>query len=846
MGVQNEKAEVAMSYKTVMKRENKPRSGVALGGLGTGCIELRQDGQFYNWTIFNNRPLGLEESFEIAHDSMLFFLVRFQEKGKEPKIRLLQIEEDFGGAAVIDHPHYYVFPWIDGVDTIEYEASFPFVKMRFSDKEMPFIVEMEAYSPFIPHDAKNSALPTAIFNFNIISKTKESVDVMLMATMRNAVAYDKPERLYTTALKEGKGYKVFEQSVSSVDKKHGTFGTMGIASFSSKSTHYLGWEHRHPYYEIVLRNSNLPNINDTNGRNHTDKKTGKTQAGERCFSTIAESFKLKAGDKKEHSFAAVWHFPNCYAEKISGDVVKDNPKVDRSLIEGHYYDNFFSNSSDVAQYISENKNNLYKKTLEFFNAYYDSTAPSYVLDQVNSNLNTFITSSWFTKEGNFGIIEGLNKFKSFAGLSTTDVAMYGGISYAALFPELDKEVIRSHMRFQKENGIITHSIRRNFKTVCPKESSGTRLDMPSQYAYQALRAFFFSEDMDYLKEVWPSVKKALGYVLRERDKNGDMLPDMEGVMCSYDNFPMYGIAPYVVTQWLVALRSAIEVAKILGDDKAKEEYENIFDKGREAFEREAWNGKYYRLYTNGEDKDEGCLSDQIIGAHAAHLIGLGGVVDEERRKKALKYIMEKNYHKEYGLRNCTWPYDKFLHEIDENTWVDQANTAWSGVELGFTSFLLYEGFEKEALTLLKNVDDRYRHYGLYFDHQEFGGHYFRPMSAWSNINAILGLTIKNGEYSFAPALNDKNQKLFFTHANGFAHYERKVLGKMESIKLISKNFSAKSLTFQTLSSVKKVSLSVNGKKIGEGDYAAIISGKSLTLAFKKPVKIKSELVLSVS
>src|SRR5687767_12363021 len=66
---------------------DRARSGIALGGLGTGSVELRKDGQFYNWTIFNNQPLGTGPAFDFATypnndalESMQFFVVRYQEQ----------------------------------------------------------------------------------------------------------------------------------------------------------------------------------------------------------------------------------------------------------------------------------------------------------------------------------------------------------------------------------------------------------------------------------------------------------------------------------------------------------------------------------------------------------------------------------------------------------------------------------------------------------------------------------------------------------------------------------------------------------------------------------------------
>ncbi len=187
-----------------------------------------------------------------------------------------------------------------------------------------------------------------------------------------------------------------------------------------------------------------------------------------------------------------------------------------------------------------------------------------MLDQINSNLNTFRTSSWFTREGNFGILEGLSPTRAFAGLSTVDVAMYGGISTAALFPDLERAIVRSHMRFQNENGSIAHSIlaelprKKSQGSLRPAARSAGAICLPDPAA-----GLWYS-DHAFLAEVWPSVKDALEYGLRERDYNRDGLPDMEGVMCSYDNFPVYGVAPYVATQWLAAYSAAAEAASAPG------------------------------------------------------------------------------------------------------------------------------------------------------------------------------------------------------------------------------------------------------------------------------------------
>jgi hypothetical protein len=79
---------------------------------------------------------------------------------------------------------------------------------------------------------------------------------------------------------------------------------------------------------------------------------------------------------------------------------------------------------------------------------------------------------------------------------------------------------------------------------------------------------------------------------------------------------------------------------------------------------------------------------------------------------------------------------------------------------------------EEGEKVIRTVDERYRRSGLYWDHQEFGGHYYRPMSAWSVLHAYLGLGIADGAYRFSPKLQMPEYTLFFAHGNGTAHYRR--------------------------------------------------------------------------
>lgn len=805
-------------YQVTMERTQKPRSGMALGGIGAGWFEIRQDGTIANWNIFNNNPLGWGPLFPVLDfmpHSMLFFVAKWQYEGEEPRMKLFQIEESHGSASLDRHELQYIFPWLTGVDTIDYEVQFPFAKLSFTAEDMPFTAELNAWSPFIPFDEKNSSLPGAIFDFKITSKADKDLKITLAACQRNAVAYDIAERYYTAETRDGENFRSFMQSVGNVDEKHISYGSMGITSMSADSKCYLGWEHPHPYYERFLEEAEFPEVNDVEGRNKKDEETGtKKINNDRCWSTVAVQRDLKPENSFEHTFIASWVFPNNYARDTSVSGNDANAPMDMERNEGHYYSNFFSNSAEAGEYIAANYADLKKRSKDFVDAYYESDAPAYVLDQVASNLNTLFTSSWFTKEGHFGIIEGMAPDASFAGLSTTDVAMFGSVMYAALFPKLSRQINKDYASFQNENGSVAHSIRHNFAIMDKGEGESIRLDLPAQHAFMTLRDAFWSNDREYLQEMYPSAKFAVEYVLNNRDMNGDGLPDMEGVMCSYDNFPMYGIASFVAGQFILALKAVAEAAEILGETDDQEKYNALYESGRKLFEEKLWNGEYFRLCNDEGGKkavvDEGCLTDQLIAQWAAHHVGFGHMFDKEKVHTALKNILKHNYRDWQGVRNCQWPEDKFFHHVDENIWVDQANTCWTGVELEFASFLIYEGLVEEGLMVIKNVDDRYRKNGMYFDHQEFGGHYFRPMSAWAIINAMLGLSFKNGEYVFAPKIAKDNYKLFFAVPECYGHFIRQ--SSTFNIAIVSGKLNIDKLAIKLPAVPENAKVLINGKE----------------------------------
>jgi hypothetical protein len=216
---------------------------------------------------------------------------------------------------------------------------------------------------------------------------------------------------------------------------------------------------------------------------------------------------------------------------------------------------------------------------------------------------------------------------------------------------------------------------------------------------------------DFLREVWPNVKKTLEYAWRMtpekaakyvpeggRSYQSPWDPDKDGVMegeqhNTYD-IEFFGPNTMCTAMYLGALKACEEMARYLGENDKADEYRGVYESGQEKVESELWNGEYYiqnvkvidgvtipdnlkspasstcgptcackqspggKTAALGEEDvmpkyqcGEGCLSDQLLGQTNAHIYGLGYLLDSEHVKKAVKSVFDNNFRSPIGSFN---------------------------------------------------------------------------------------------------------------------------------------------------------------------------------------------------
>jgi uncharacterized protein (DUF608 family) len=724
-------------------------SGIPLGGLGTGSVELQADGYFHDWQIMNNAPLASGEPFAESPDCGYFALRLVGEQNHT--LMLATAPKPQGNW---NNP--YSQPWLIYADKIEAEAKFPFTKLKYIFDNIDIEVELEAFSPFIPHDSKNSGLPTAFFNFTLNNKSQKAVQATIFAAFRNLSSYDNPEVLSSMQVEENDSETILTMERENEESDRNSYGNMAIA-VKTESKGESSWSlHPRPrdLWEPLIDTGYLDkaDMGDFVGKvgNEGDKQLIHLKKG-LPYGALARTVTLDPEKKKEVLFNLSWYFPSHHErDYIQKDI--------KGTIVGHQYNNHFESSKNVAEYAVKEYCSLSQRTRNFFDAYYKSSMPEWLLEAASSQFAILIKSSWWDEKGRFIIWEGLGC----CGMQTTDITYYGSFPILQLFPDIQKSQMRCTLNTVEKPGKIPHMLPANFQ--CCDVDHRQRKDLIPQFILLIWRDYLWTGDKAYLEEMWQTIKDGLDY-FKSYDSDGDGLPNNTGPDQTYDQLPLIGTSAFLGYLYTASLIAAADMSAVMGEMDYKKELEEALNDALPKLDRQLWNGEYFDLSYDSENDflNKGVMADQINGDWFLRQSVGKGMLPDDKVRSSLKSIAKYCHKPEGYLANCAWPEGDGTF-IDRRT-ADQANWPWTGVEYTVASHLIITGMVDEGIAVAKDVWDRYEKRGMRFNHIECGGFYYRALSSWCVYLSMTGFSanlpeetiefnIPNNDSTFIYALPD--------------------------------------------------------------------------------------------
>lgn len=771
-----------MAKITTTKTHN---SGIALGGIGSGTVELLPDGEFHYWQIANVDRITKVSGPKKVDDGenstgALSFYVRSEDANGDVIVRKLGMKTD------ADDFTYRMFGWNKPVERIDFDGKFPVCDIDYIDSVLPCKVSMKAVAPFVPHNSDIAATPGFYLDFTLENPTENEIDVSLLGTLAPSFA-DKESGRINSVSENDNTVCVFsapEKETNSPSCGNFAFSIKGDAEKSYITADFTSYIKEYIAYskdfgvtqESVLfafrENGKLPN--STNGSkpsvipenieelsddvinslcdeyekypfaislierirhimpsfpaNKEEKKEflklllrqlGRI-TGEFGSSALCGKVKLAAGEKKNIRFVFTWYFPNHFTE--------EGKKL------GHYYENLFSDALEANRFLTAN-DDIFDRATALSDLLFNTSLPSVYPDSWSAHLATIIKSSWYLKDGKFGLWEGLG----YCGFHTTDITYHASFGLLALFPDLQKKQMRMGARFQREDGRVHHFFTPDLEHV---DDGFDRVDMNMQFVLMVLRDYLFTGDKEYLSDLWDNVKRAMDSI-ETLDTNGDGLPDYDTKRNTYDAWNFSGTPTYISVLWLAALKAAVMIAEIMNDKNRCEQWNLILEKGKKSLDEKLWNGEYYNLWCNETQTDESLMTDQLDGEWFLRMMGIDGNIPDERVRSVMKFIFGKNFDKEAGLKNANCLADR---KTSIHTYKNcQAEAMWTGIGYAFAAMALSVGLRDIADTQVTSIHENQMRFGAFWDHWECGHHYTRPMSSWTTLNAALGLYVNSEE-----------------------------------------------------------------------------------------------------
>jgi len=711
-------------------------SGIPLGGMGAGTVEIRADGHFHDWQIMNNLPLGNGPATAEMEDEGLFFGIVAHDGNRSRELILNRprwFDRDAYGSSEIFKwtLDSYHMPWLEYPSEIAYDAKFPFADIEFATKNYPISAKLEAFAPFVPLDAKNSGLPVFFLTYALTNRSRVKQRVSFFGAIKNAVGYDYPKN--ESAIRYGESGKAAwldfsRKNMPELAQSDGSM-TMGMwTKKGGKSSFVLHAAHPRDIYDPLMEIGVLENLDRSGFAGGVGNNLG---AGERLEKAVkgcsrgalARTFTMEAGETVEVTVALAWFFPNALQK-----VCRDSDKLE---VMGHQYANWFGSSREVFDYARANFADLRGRSREFVDAYYASTADRWLLDAAGAQLTTLPKGVWWDKAGNWAVWEGLGC----CGLQTLDITLYGSFPIVQFFPELQKKQMEIITATAQETGRPGHGFARTFSPCCLWRNN--RIDNDVQFVMLVWRDALWTGDVEYVKRQWPAVEIFLKDV-EATDKNGDGLPDNAGIDQSYDQFPLFGTSAYVGFQYVAALRGAAYLARMQGMEQRAAELEAKAAKALETADKQLWNGEYYNLsFDAGKGTgNAGCMADQVCADWFWRQSTGEGLLADGKAKRALAAVAKYCTRPERFLANCDWPRGGEV-KIRRLT-SDQARCPWTGVEFAVAAHMLLMGLKREGVKVTRDVWDRYEDVGMRFNHLECGDHYYRAMSSWAVYLSLLG------------------------------------------------------------------------------------------------------------
>lgn len=780
-----------------------------LGGVTAGSLSLGGRGQLRDWEIFNRPNKGYSPAYA-------FPSIRIQTENAKPITRVLEarILPPYDGQ---DGLGYSNVPGLSRIAAAEFRGAYPFAQIRFKDDSLTVGIELEAFSPFIPHDPDDSGLPVTILRYKVHNPTSSSAKVSIAFSIDNPVK--PPQEVGRSLGSDGRvnkhrafasleGLEMSNAALKPSDPINGTFALAALRDSGARITYWSGWPKSRwwtapmRFWDALSRDGAL-----------LDEPAQPGSVGALCLQNS-----IPPSGTVSFTFVLAWHFPNRTPDWCGWKA----PEGEGEAIIGNFYCTRFESAWGAAQYAADNLARLESRTRAFAEAFAASTLPGAIKDAASANLSTLATPVCFrTADGEFHGFEGANDHLGCCFGNCTHVWNYETAT-AYLFPSFARSLRKAAFGYSMDDEGGMH-----FRQMLPDGKERYDVIAADGQMGQIIHAYIdwkLSGDSLWLGQMWPRIKRAIEFAWIQYGWDPERAGILTGVQHNTYDVEFFGPNPFCGIYYLGALRACEEMADAVGQSALAQNYHALFEKGSRWIDANLFRSEFYIQQVRGYPADQiaphllsgmgtentqdpqyqvgsGCLADQLIGQYLAFVGGLGYLTAPDHIRRTMESVYQYNYKPTLVNHDCVQrtyalndeaavlicDYGKAERPIVPFPYYAEA---WTGQEYLVAALMFYAGMIDQGIEVVSSLRARYD--GLKrnpWDEEECGHHYARAMSSWSTLVALSGFHYSGDSavVTALPLLKVKDFRSFWATGTGWGSFslERGSGGASFAIKVLA-------------------------------------------------------------
>ncbi|MHB9130212.1 MAG: GH116 family glycosyl hydrolase [Armatimonadota bacterium] len=568
-------------------------SGVPLGAIGGGRVDICRDGRFRNFSMNNNQDALVEDP-----DGL---------RGAYLAVTCDGITRDIASRPIM--------PGHQACEQLEFDARFPQAVLHAPSVFPGVEATITLSGPLCPHDLRRSSIPGFIARWEVCNTGAAERTITCRVGWPNLIGTGGGVAEAESGIGYGDGFyhhwedpsgrqetRIEEDQFAAVCY----VGTPNPAFPASHGAHYLGAR--------------------------TDGGLGVNAVCGDGLGEVNVSVTVPPGGVVHATMALAVEMPHWV----------DSLGVDR----GHYWQNHFTDGRQMLDTLLHEADGILREAGMLGALLVDSTLPSWLGHRLSNCNYPLVTNSVFYRDGRFSINEGPTEMAGCYG--TIDQRLAAHPATQLLFPQLNVTELSLFADYQAEDGGMNHDLGGG-NLERGSHAQGWP-DLTCSFIIQTARHAWSTGDTDFEAAMWPHARRALLRHAVWAEEGQGVAQVGDGLGTSYDGYHYTGTTGYLATLWLATLAVMEKWAQRQGDDALPALIAHWREAAITRLEDDLWNGQYYIAYGNAAGlRRETCHAGQLAGEVYARMLCGTDVLPAARLRSCIEALLTINGNTRFAI-----------------------------------------------------------------------------------------------------------------------------------------------------------------------------------------------------